>query len=164
MDGINGETEQSRDHNFYRYRREPGQAHEEPFSVGEIWPDEDIVPTGDTIQEGGGGEPPYAFKIVNEGDGSVSVTVGTVNTVTATGLTPAGKPTELWLKVTYDAAGEPTAAVVQTTSVSTTATEDSRQIATITWNGDTPSIVQGIKGSQSIASCGATHQWGTLYS
>ena len=114
---------------------------------------------------GGGSEANYAFKVVNDGDGTVSVTVGTVNTSTATALTPSGKPTALWLDVTFDAtSSDVTAAVVATSSGSTSATKDYRQIATITWDGDTPTIVQGIKGSQSIASCGSTHQWGTLYS
>ena len=106
----------------------------------------------------------YAFKVVDDGDGTVSVTTGTVNTETTTGLTPGGKPTALWLKVTFNASGEVTAASVQTANGGTSATQDYRQIATITWNGDVPTISQGIKGSQSIASCGATHQWGTLYS
>ena len=106
----------------------------------------------------------YAFKVVDDGDGSVSVTTGTVNTSTATGLTPSGKPTELWLRVTFDTDGEVTGAVVSTTAGTTSETLDSRLIASITWDGDSPTIVQGIKGSQSIASCGETHQWGTLYS
>ena len=117
---------------------------------------------------GGGGGELYAFKVVDDGDGTVSVTTGTVNTVTATALTPTGKPTQLWLKVTFNATtGEVTAAVIATASSAASETNDSRQIATITWGGtgsNTPTIVQGIKGSQSIASCGATHQWGTLYS
>ena len=106
----------------------------------------------------------YAFKVIDNFDGTVSVLTGTVNTETATGLTPSGQPDELWLKVTFDTDGEVTAASVQTSSGSTSETQDYRQIATITWDGDVPTIVQGIKGSQSIASCGATHQWGTLYS
>lgn len=108
----------------------------------------------------------YAFKVVDNGNGTVSVTTGTVNTETTTGLTPGGKPTELWLKVTF-ADDVVTAASVETSSGTTSETEDYRQIASITWggeSGDTPTIIQGIKGSQSIASCGATHQWGTLYS
>ena len=113
---------------------------------------------------GGGGGELYAFKIIDDGDGTVSVTTGTVNTEVATNLTPAGKPTQLWLKATFDTDGNVTAASVQTSSGSTSATQDYRMIATITWSGNTPTIVQGIKGSQSIASCGATHQWGTLYS
>jgi hypothetical protein len=120
----------------------------------------------DRVEEGGGGGGGlYAFKVVDDGDGTVSVTVGTVNTSTATALTPFGKPTALWLDVTFDAtSGDVTAAAVAITSGTTSSTKDYRQIATITWDGDTPTIVQGIKGSQSIASCGATHQWGTLYS
>ena len=106
----------------------------------------------------------YAFKVVDNGNGTVSVTTGTVNTETTTGLTPGGKPTELWLKVTFNASGEVTAASVQTANGGTSATQDYRQIATITWDENVPTISQGIKGSQSIASCGATHQWGTLYS
>jgi hypothetical protein len=106
----------------------------------------------------------FAFKVVKNTDGTVSVTTGTVNTVTATGLEPAGKPTELWLKVTFDTDGVVTAASVEESSETTSETEDYRQIASITWDGNASTIVQGIKGSQSIASCGATHQWGTLYS
>ena len=110
----------------------------------------------------------FAFKVVDDGDGTVSVTEGTVNTETATGLTPTGKPDELWLEVTFSATtGEVTAAAIETASSAVSETNDSRQIATITWGGtgnNTPTIVQGIKGSQSIASCGETHQWGTLYS
>jgi hypothetical protein len=120
--------------------------------------------SGSDDSNGGGSVELYAFKIIDDGDGTVSVTTGTVNTETATGLTPSGKPTELWLKVTFDTDGEVTAASVQASSGSTSETQDYRQIATITWSGDSPTIVQGIKGSQSIASCGATHQWGTLYS
>jgi gas vesicle protein len=106
----------------------------------------------------------YAFKVIDDLDGTVSVLTGTVNTETATGLEPAGQPDELWLKVTFDTDGVVTAASVETSSGTTSETEDYRQIASITWDGDAPTIVQGIKGSQSIASCGATHQWGTLYS
>jgi gas vesicle protein len=106
----------------------------------------------------------YAFKVIDDLDGTVSVLTGTVNTETATGLEPAGQPDELWLKVTFDTDGVVTAASVETSSGTTSETEDYRQIASITWDEDLPTIVQGIKGSQSIASCGATHQWGTLYS
>ncbi len=113
---------------------------------------------------GGGGGELYAFKVVDNGDGTVSVTTGTVNTETTTGLTPSGKPTALWLKVTFNASGGVTSASVQTANGGTSANQDYRQIATITWNANVPTISQGIKGSQSIASCGATHQWGTLYS
>jgi gas vesicle protein len=106
----------------------------------------------------------YAFKVIDDLDGTVSVLTGTVNTETATGLEPAGQPDELWLKVTFDTDGVVTEASVETSSGTTSETEDYRQIASITWDEDLPTIVQGIKGSQSIASCGATHQWGTLYS
>jgi hypothetical protein len=106
----------------------------------------------------------YAFKVIDDLDGTVSVLTGTVNTETATGLEPAGQPDELWLQVTFDTDGVVTAASVETSSGTTSETEDYRQIASITWDGNAPTIVQGIKGSQSIASCGATHQWGTLYS
>jgi len=124
----------------------------------------DFTSSSTTASSGGDSSPLYAFKVVNDGDGTVSVTTGTVNTSTATNLTPSGKPTVLWLKVTFDTDGDVTTAIVATTPGSTSATNDARQIASITWDGDVPTIVQGIKGSQSIASCGATHQWGTLYS
>tara|TARA_R110002050_G_scaffold300179_1_gene468065 strand:+ start:824 stop:1342 length:519 start_codon:yes stop_codon:yes gene_type:complete len=114
------------------------------------------VPAGSSVEL-------YSFKIIDDGDGTVSVTTGTVNTATATGLTPSGKPTQLWLKATFDTDGAVTGASVTTSSGSTSETADYRQIASITWSADVPTIAQGIKGSQSIASCGATHQWGTLY-
>ena len=132
--------------------------------VGTPAGNEEFTATNNVGGGGGGGGELYAFKTIDDGDGTVSVTTGTVNTETATGLTPGGKPDELWLDVTFDTDGEVTAASVDTASGSTTETSDYRQIATITWDGDTPTIVQGIKGSQSIASCGETHQWGTLYS
>lgn len=133
--------------------------------VGTPAGNDEFTATNNVGGGGGGGGELYAFKVVDDGDGTVSVTTGTVNTVTATALTPTGKPTQLWLKVTFSATtGEVTAAVIATASSAVSETNDSRQIATITWDGDTPTITQGIKGSQSIASCGATHQWGTLYS
>jgi len=132
--------------------------------VGTPLGNDEFVATQNVAGGGGGDGELYAFKVVDEGNGTVSVETGTVNTETATGLTPSGKPTELWLKATFDTDGEVTAASVQTSSGSTSATADYRQIASITWDGNVPTIVQGIKGSQSIASCGATHQWGTLYS
>ena len=132
--------------------------------VGTPLGNDEFVATENVASGGGGDGELYAFKVVDEGNGTVSVETGTVNTETATGLTPSGKPTELWLKATFDTDGEVTAASVQTSSGSTSATADYRQIASITWDGNVPTIVQGIKGSQSIASCGATHQWGTLYS
>jgi hypothetical protein len=131
--------------------------------VGTPAGNDEFTATNNVGGGGGGGGELYAFKTIDDGDGTVSVTTGTVNTETATGLTPGGKPTTLWLKATF-ADDIVTAAVVATTAGTTSETSDARQIATITWDGDTPTIVQGIKGSQSIASCGATHQWGTLYS
>ena len=132
--------------------------------VGTPLGNDEFITANNISGGGGGGGELYAFRVVDDGDGTVSVTTGTVNTETATGLTPAGKPTALWLKATFDTDGVVTGASVQTSSGSTSATQDYRQIASITWSGDVPTIAQGIKGSQSIASCGATHQWGTLYS
>jgi len=133
--------------------------------VGTTSGNEEFVSVSNNAGGGGGDDGElYAFKVVDDGNGTVSVETGTVNTETATGLNPGGKPTALWLKVTFDTDGAVTAASVETSSGSTSATIDYRQIASITWDGDVPTIVQGIKGSQSIASCGATHQWGTLYS
>ena len=132
--------------------------------VGTSLGNDEFVATNNVGGGGGGSVELYAFKIIDDGDGTVSVTTGTVNTETATSLTPSGKPDELWLEVTFNTDGEVTAASVETSGGTTSETQDYRQIATITWDGDAPTIVQGIKGSQSIASCGATHQWGTLYS
>ena len=149
---------------FYSNLSKP-QASWASFDSGEMKAGSEMAFKADVPSGGGGGEL-YAFKIIDDGDGTVSVTTGTVNTVTATGLTPTGKPTALWLKVTF-VDDVVTAAVVDTTAGTTSETSDARQIATITWGGtgnNTPTIAQGIKGSQSIASCGATHQWGTLYS
>tara|TARA_R110002073_G_scaffold58625_2_gene148347 strand:- start:321 stop:1010 length:690 start_codon:yes stop_codon:yes gene_type:complete len=148
---------------FYSNLSKP-QASWASFDSGEMKAGSEMEFKADVPSGGGGGGELYAFKIVDDGGGTVSVTTGTVNTVTATALTPTGKPTQLWLKVTFNTDGEVTAASVQTSSGSTSATQDYRLIATITWDGDLPTIVQGIKGSQSIASCGVTHQWGTLYS
>ena len=61
----------------------------------------------------------YAFKVIDDLDGTVSVLTGTVNTETATGLEPAGQPDELWLKVTFDTDGVVTAASVETSSGTT---------------------------------------------
>ena len=126
--------------------------------------DEFAVASNTSGGGGGGGGELYAFKVVNEGGGDVSVTSGSVNTEMATGLTVGGNPGELWLKVTFDTDGEVTAGTVETSSASTSATRDYRLIASITWNGNSPTIIQNMGGGQSIASCGATHQWGTLYS
>ena len=119
----------------------------------------------DEIQEypeDSGSSEVYAFQVVQEG--GLKVREGTVNTQTVEEFEPSGQPTELWLKATFNASDEVTAAYIVTSAGSTSATEDYRQVASITWDGNTPTIIQGIKGSQSIASCGATHQWGTLYS
>jgi len=105
----------------------------------------------------------YAFKVIDDGGGSLKVMSGSVNTVVATGLEVSGKPDELWLKVTFDEDGDPTSAEVKKTSGDTSSTEDYRMIAYIEWDGDDPEIDQGIAGSQSIATCGGTHQWGSLY-
>ena len=105
----------------------------------------------------------YAFRVKDDGDGTVSVSAGYINTEAATGLTPAGKPTQLWLKATLNASSVVTAAAVVTSSAADSATETYRQIATITWNGDAPTITQGIRGSQNLVSCGASHEWASLY-
>jgi hypothetical protein len=151
---------------FYSNLSEP-QAPWASFDSGEMKAGSEMEFKADVPSGGGGGGGLFAFKVVDDGDGTVSVTTGTVNTSTATSLTPGGKPTALWLDVTFDTDGDVTAAEVSETAGTPSATSDARQIATITWGGtgnNTPTIVQGIKGSQSIASCGATHQWGTLYS
>lgn len=111
---------------------------------------------------GGGGEADFAFKVVDDGDGTVSVLPGSINTYAATGLTPGGKPTELWLKATI-ASGAVSGASIVTASVADSDTASTRKVADITWNGDVPSITQGIKGSQNIVSCGASHGWSSLY-
>ncbi len=117
---------------------------------------------GSTPGAGGALIEDYAFRVKNDGDGTVSVSAGSVNTVSATGLTPTGKPTELWLKVTLNASSVITAATVVLSSVTDSATETTRQIATIVWDGDAPTITQGIKGSQNLVSCGAVHYWSAL--
>jgi len=149
---------------FYSYRARASASPEGQTDYGVYDIDPPVSFPDPTQRELEKPPPLYAFKVVNDGDGTVSVTTGTVNTETATSLTPSGKPDELWLEVTFNTDGEVTAASVETSGGTTSETQDYRQIATITWDGDAPTIVQGIKGSQSIASCGATHQWGTLYS
>ena len=108
--------------------------------------------------------PPYAFQVINDGGGTVKVREGTVNTETAEEFETSSRPTALWLKATFNSSGEVTNTSIVTSAGSTSATADYRQVASITWDGNTPTIVQGIKGSVSITSCGEIHQWGTLYS
>jgi hypothetical protein len=76
--------------------------------------------------------PPYAFQVINDGGGTVKVREGTVNTETAEEFEASGKPTELWLKATFNASDEVTAASIVTSAGSTSATEDYRQVASIT--------------------------------
>lgn len=122
----------------------------------------DFKTAENSAASGGGGEADFAFKVVDDGDGTVSVLPGSINAYTATGLTPGGKPTELWLKATI-ASGAVSGASIVTASVADSDTASTRKVADITWNGDVPSITQGIKGSQNIVSCGASHGWSSLY-
>ena len=161
---LGGNSTTSGRDDFYAYKGQTGRSPDGQTDYGVYDIDPPVSLPDPTQRELEKPPPLYAFKVVDDGDGTVSVTTGTVNTVTATGLTPSGKPAALWLKATFNTDGEVTGALVQTSSGSTSETQDYRQIASITWSGDVPTIVQGIKGSQSIASCGATHQWGTLYS
>lgn len=119
-------------------------------------------PSTISADDSGAPQEDYAFRVKNDGDGTVSVSAGSVNTESATGLTPAGKPTELWLKATLNASSVVTGAAVVTSSVTDSATQTTRQIATIVWNGNVPTITQGIKGSQNLVSCGAVHYWQSL--
>ncbi len=104
----------------------------------------------------------FSFKIVDTGNGSVRVLSGGVNTEIATEIELSGKPTQVWLKVNFSE-DEVTSAQVVTESGTRSESEDYVLIGQITWDGDSPSIAQGIKGSLSVASCGKTHAWGTLY-
>ena len=132
--------------------------------VGTPAGNDEFVATNNVGSGGGGNDGElYAFKVVNEGGGEVSVTSGFVNTEMATGLTVGGNPDELWLKVTFDTDGEVTAASVETSSGSASATKDYRLIAFITWNGNSPTIIQNMGGGQSIGSCGTMHQWTAIY-
>ena len=60
--------------------------------VGTPLGNDEFVATQNVAGGGGGDGELYAFKVVDEGNGTVSVETGTVNTETATGLTPSGKP------------------------------------------------------------------------
>lgn len=107
----------------------------------------------------------YMFKVVNNGDGSIKVLAGSVNTIDVAENTPAGQPTDAWLVVTVDASdGSHTAAALQASNPGAdTTTRTSRKVATITWADNVPTITQGIRGAQSIYSCGTSHTWRSLY-
>lgn len=135
-----------------------------PMELGALMPPEEPV-QGDSVVDGGGGgdgEGIYAFQVINNGDGTVSVRAGSVNESVATGLDPAGQPTELWLKVTVlnDAI---TGASVVTASESDSTTVSTRQIASITWDDDTPTIVQGLRGNQNVSACFGSYEWRSLF-
>ena len=108
-------------------------------------------------------EASYAFKVIDDGNGSVSVLAGAVNNSVATELEPAGKPTELWLQADIDDDVVTEASVVTSNPGADSTTQTSRQLATITWDGNTPTIAQGLRGSQSVSSCGSSHEWTSLY-
>ena len=109
----------------------------------------------------------YGFKVVNGGEGEVRVLSGAVNTQVVPESIQSGKPDKLWLKVTFDENGDVNGASVEDSSGTSDETTDYKLIAHINWVGEsnnTPIIVQGIKGSIGISSCGATHLWSSLYS
>ena len=107
--------------------------------------------------------PLYAFKVIDQGDGSVSVAAGAVNNVPATELNPSGKPTEIWLKVSFTDDITVSAVRITTTVGTITAETDYRLIASITWADDIPTIIQGMAGNQSVVSCGVNHYWTPNY-
>lgn len=107
-----------------------------------------------------GGE--FFLQVIDNGDGSVDVLDTAVNDYATSFSQLGGKPTEIWLQVALTDS-KVTAATLSPSGGSDSTTSSYRLIATITWNGDVPTITQGMRGSQNIVSCDATHQWGTLY-
>jgi hypothetical protein len=104
----------------------------------------------------------YAFKVVDNFDGTVNVVDGGVNGFITNFTQLGGKPTEIWMEVTFTN-GVVTAATLDTTAGTTTKDSDWKLIASITWNQDVPTISQGIRGTLGIISCGIQHEWRTLY-
>lgn len=144
---------------FYENARKP-QAPWVSFDTGSIaagsdmaFKDDDTPTADDTL---------YAFKVVYE-DGSIVVTPGSLNSESGIGGSESGSPTQLWLKATIDSDGDVTAGTVVTSSGSDSATAAYAMIASITWANNTPTIVQHLRGHQSVASCGGNHQWTSHY-
>jgi len=110
---------------------------------------------------GGCGEN-YAFKVVQDGQNSLKVLAGSVNSQ-AVAEKDYGRVSEIWLKATIHDDGAVTGASLVTSSSADTATASYRNVATITWDGGNATIAQGIKGSQNLVSCGNNHGWSSLY-
>lgn len=102
----------------------------------------------------------YAFKVVDNGDGSVSVLSGSVDTVDVAQYDPAGQPTGIWLRITTDAdTGNATAAAHQLSNPGAfTTTMCHVKVATITWASNVPTIIPGVRGNITVAGCGATYE------
>ena len=156
--GLTGTTA-GREDSFYSYQSRPSN----PWQSADSEAFAPISPMEFKDDEVATEPESYSFKVIDDGDGSVSVLAGAVNTSDATGLEPAGKPTDLWLKATVSSDEVTAAAVVTSNPGADSTTQTSRQLATITWDGNTPTIAQGLRGSQSVSSCGSSHEWTSLY-
>ena len=106
--------------------------------------------------------PPYAFEVVKDGDGGVEVLNGGVQGYMTDFTQLGGKPEEIWMEVTFEN-GVITEVELDTSAGTTTKDSDWKLIASITWEGDVPTIIQGIRGTLGIISCGIQHEWRTLY-
>ena len=113
--------------------------------------------------DGGAGPTEHPFRVVDDGDGTVSVIVGYVNFIAATNLTPTGKPTTIWLKCNLTAMPEQDLDTVEIYTGATAPTETASlavaKIATINWAGDTPTINQIVSNNLQLSSCTDYHQF-----
>jgi len=121
----------------------------------------------------------HAFQLVQSG-ALLYVRKGTINsivpTISATALAddyldnalalPGASTTrEYWLKATLNASGTVTAVTIETTEPSAdSATQSKLMLGSVTTDGssDIDTFNSNLSGSQSLASCGATHYFGVI--
>ena len=147
---------------FYEFVRE-SQSPFISFDSGNITAGSDMAFKGDPPQVEL--DPLYGFKVTYDPDnGGIVVIPGSLNSESGIGGSQGGSPTQLWLKATINSDGEVTGGTVTTSNGSgDSATAAYAMIASITWANNAPTIVQNMRGGQSVASCGGSHQWTSHY-
>jgi hypothetical protein len=141
--------------------RKPALAATRVSSIGSANRLPDRTRNTSTADDGGASETVFALQTYWDGS-ALRVRPGAVNSVQATGLTPAGEPAQLWLSVTLNSSQAVTAVAVTTTEPSASETVAKLLLAIITWSDGVPTITPQVTGSQSLASCGTTHVFGRV--
>lgn len=139
----------------------------EIVQTGGLLPAEEALPgSPENVVEEGSSQPDFAFALREDPDnpGDYIVLAGSVNSINVPQYSVPGTPSEIWLNVTVSAGTASSATISTSSSGSDSETNTSRKIASPTWDSDTlVTAGQGIKGSQNIVSCGASHGWSSLY-